>query len=278
MLPVTARQVGVGRNKFYALTNNGDLIIFDGDLDQEAVLMQDIKRFAAGDHGVLAITDDHALWWLSEKNNNPSTPMAFEVVDAAVGDGANYYITAAGDLFVKGRAHRGQYGDGLLTSTSRFVKTESEAKRITAHTGHAILLLKNGNVLGTGGNIYGPVGIHGLGDKAICWSHIMSGAASIATGSSHSLAIRPDGALVAWGRGYDPEPGVHKGLGVTQLRVKGTDTALVSGVDRTQSGGLRCQRHQRDDSQPDHYQCSQNSEMGLSFPPTAGPLFSETEG
>jgi alpha-tubulin suppressor-like RCC1 family protein len=116
---------------------------------------------------VLAITDDHALWWLSEKNNNPSTPMAFEVVDAAVGDGANYYITAAGDLFVKGRAHRGQYGDGLLTSTSRFVKTASDAKRITAHTGHAILLLKNGNVLGTGGNIYGPVGIHGLGDKPI---------------------------------------------------------------------------------------------------------------
>ena len=34
----------------------------------------------------------------------------------------------------------------------------------------------------------------------------MSGAKAIATGSSHSLAIRPDGTLVAWGRGYDPEP------------------------------------------------------------------------
>jgi alpha-tubulin suppressor-like RCC1 family protein len=34
----------------------------------------------------------------------------------------------------------------------------------------------------------------------------MSGAQAIATGSSHSLAIHPDGTLFAWGRGHDPEP------------------------------------------------------------------------
>jgi len=68
------------------------------------------------------------------------------------------------------------------------------------------MLLQNGDVLGTGGNINGPVGIHGLGDKAIRWSVIMSGAKAIAAGSSHSLAIRPTGTLVAWGRGYDTAP------------------------------------------------------------------------
>jgi alpha-tubulin suppressor-like RCC1 family protein len=202
-ISVTAHQVGVGRDRYYALTNNDDLLSFAENMDQHAVVMQGVARFSAGDSGVLAITNDRALWWLSGKTRQF---IANNVAVAAVGDSANYYITSSGDLFVKGRAHRGQYGDGQLRSTDQFVQTASNAAHITAHTGHAILLLANGDVLGTGGNIYGPVGIHGLGDKAVRWSQIMSGAKAIATGSSHSLAIRPDGTLVAWGRGYDPEP------------------------------------------------------------------------
>ena len=109
-------------------------------------------------------------------------------------------------MFVKGKAHRGQYGDGKLRPTPNFVQTATNVRRITAHTGHAILMKTNGDVLGTGGNIYGPVGRHGLGDKAVRWSRIMSGARAIATGSSHTLAIRQDGTLFAWGRGYRSEP------------------------------------------------------------------------
>lgn len=203
LIPGTARQVGVGRDRYYVLTNKGDLITFTENTDHHVVLMQDIAKFSAGNSGVLAIAKDRKLWWLSGKTKQH---LADDVIGAAVGDGANYYITSLGDLFVKGRAHRGQYGDGLLKSTERFVQTASNAAHITAHTGHAILLLKNGEVLGTGGNIYGPVGKHGLGDKAIRWSQIMSGTTAIATGSSHSLAIRPNGRLVVWGRGYDTEP------------------------------------------------------------------------
>ena len=66
--------------------------------------------------------------------------------------------------------------------------------------------MKNGDVLGTGGNIYGSVGRHGLGDKAVRWSRIVSGASAVATGSSHSLAILPDGRLMVWGAGYGPDP------------------------------------------------------------------------
>lgn len=35
-----------------------------------------------------------------------------------------------------------------------------------AHTGHALYLRRDGVVLATGGNRYGPLGAHGLGDKA----------------------------------------------------------------------------------------------------------------
>lgn len=202
-LPVRAVQVGVGRDSYYALTNTGSLVRFRDNSGPRTVLMVDVKRFAAGHSGVLAITVDDNLWWVSGQNKRL---VVGNVAKAAVGDGANYYITSSGDLFVKGSGHRGQHGDGRLKSTDHFIQTASNAAHITAHTGHAILLTARGDVVGTGGNIYGPVGKHGLGDKAVRWSKIMSGARAIATGSSHSLAIRNDNTLMAWGRGYAPEP------------------------------------------------------------------------
>jgi len=204
-LPFKAVQVGVGQSWFYVLTVAGSLIGFREDHAQRIVLMSGLKWFASGRSGVLAIATDDTLWWMSRAGKNKQR-IADDVSAAAVGDGANYYITSSGALFVKGSAHRGQYGDGRLKSTKRFVQTATDARQITAHTGHAILLKASGDVLGTGGNIYGPVGRHGLGDKAVRWSKILSGARSIATGSSHSLAIRKDGTLMAWGSSYGPEP------------------------------------------------------------------------
>jgi alpha-tubulin suppressor-like RCC1 family protein len=62
-------------------------------------------------------------------------------------------------------------------------------------------------VWGTGGNIYGPLSHHGYGDKAIAWGKVFDGVAGIATGSSHSVAIRNDRSLWTWGRdeGLDPK-------------------------------------------------------------------------
>ena len=203
--PLEAVQVGVGRSAYYALTGAGELLVYRDSLERPETLMTGVMKFAAGRSGVLAIKADGELWWIGEHAEDRAR-IATDVDSAAVGDGANYYITKSGALFVKGKAHRGQYGDGRLKTSSTFVQTASGVASITAHTGHAILLKTSGEVFGTGGNIYGPVGKHGLGDKAIRWSEIVSGASAIATGSSHSLAILRDGTLVAWGRGYGPEP------------------------------------------------------------------------
>lgn len=198
-------QVGVGREVYYVLTGSGTLLRFADEPWRPTVLMSGVARFASGGDGVLAVKADRTLWWVDRRSGS-QRKIASNVAMAAVGDGANYYITRAGGLFVKGKAHRGQYGDGRLRPTPNFIQTATDVRQITAHTGHAILLKKNGDVLGTGGNIYGPVGRHGLGDKAVRWSRIMSGARAIATGSSHTLAIRQDDTLFAWGRGYRSEP------------------------------------------------------------------------
>lgn len=199
-----AVQVGVGRRAYYVLTATGALLESRGTSDRPEELIDNVARFAAGRTGALAILKTGTLWWLSEAGGKRK--IADKVRTAAVGDGTNYYVTGAGALFVKGRAHRGQYGDGRLTETEQFVQTAADVSQISAHTGHAILLTTQGVVKGTGGNIYGPVGRHGLGDKAVRWSEIETAATAIATGSSHSLAILVGGKLMAWGAGYGPAP------------------------------------------------------------------------
>jgi len=199
-----AVQVGVGRSNYYVLTTAGALLKFADASPKSRQVADGVARFAAGRTGVLAILKTGALWWFAVDGDKRK--IADSVATAAVGDGANYYVSETGALFVKGLAHRGQYGDGRLTTTDGFVQTAADVAAITAHTGHAIIMTKSGDVLGTGGNIYGPVGRHGLGDKAVRWSKILSGATAIATGSSHSLAILPGGILMAWGADYGPDP------------------------------------------------------------------------
>jgi hypothetical protein len=198
-------QVAVGHRRYYVLTPQGTVLVFKGPHIVPTKTLAGIVRFAAGLDGVLGI-DRVGILWAKSRPQFQARRLAENVSTAAVGDGANYYVTKSGALFVRGAAHRGQYGNGQLTKSKTFVQTATNVAQISAHTGHAILLKKNGDVFGTGGNIYGPVGRHGFGDKAVRWSLILRGAKAIATGASHSLAIMRDGTLMAWGTGYGLTP------------------------------------------------------------------------
>jgi alpha-tubulin suppressor-like RCC1 family protein len=206
-------QVGVGRSDSYALSKDGRLHAWGDDFREAQPLLDGVRYLAAGNSGVLAIKADGSLWSLEKTGSTLRGRERFEpamiasnVRSASVGDGTNYYVTANGDLFAKGNAHRGQYGDGRLESTDRYVRVASRVHDVKSHTGHAILLTDHGEVWGTGGNIHGPLGRHGLGDKAVRWASIFDAATGIATGSSHSLAIRADQTLWIWGRNESPEP------------------------------------------------------------------------
>lgn len=206
-------QVGVGKRQSYALTGLGRLHAWNADFRAADPLLDGVRYFSAGDSGVLAIRNDGTLWSVTRTERGLPGRVRTEMVQvaiaakaAAVGDGTNYYVTADGELFAKGSAHRGQYGDGRLEPTDGYVRVASNVADIKSHTGHAVLLTDHGDVLGTGGNIYGPLGRHGLGDKAVRWGRIFDGATGIATGASHSLAIRADGTLWIWGRNEAPEP------------------------------------------------------------------------
>ena len=203
-------QVGVGRDAYQALLDNGTLVTWGdapGAADRPAVLAGNGARFAAGASGWFLIDRDGLLWHGSDFSGaTPPRRVATNVVEACIGDGADYFISADGALHVHGLAHRGQYGDGRLLASAGFTATASDAVAVKAHTGHAIHLRRDGVVMGTGGNRFGPLSSHGLGDKADRWGRIFDGARAIATGSRHTLAIRHDGSLWAWGEGFTIEP------------------------------------------------------------------------
>jgi hypothetical protein len=197
-------QVGVSNDADFALLADGSLIS-GADLSVAAeTLMRGVASFAAGATGWFAIDRDGVLWHATTRG--APRRIADNVLTAAIGDSADYYITRDGTLYAKGLAHRGQYGDGRLTETAEFVATARDAVAVRAHTGHAIHLRRDGVVLGTGGNRFGPLSSHGLGDKADRWGPIFDGAVAIATGSRHSLAIRADASLWAWGEGFAIAP------------------------------------------------------------------------
>lgn len=208
------KQVGIGKNNRYALTQEDKLLGWNDDTSDTTTLMDDVKSFYAGRSGLLVIRNDDSLWGVETKSlfgfgegdfSEPSQ-IVRSTLTAAVGDSANYYVTLEGALFVQGLAHRGQYGDGKLASTEHYSQTTNDVIQVVSHTGHALLLKQNGGVWGTGGNIYGPLGSHGYGDKATRWGLIIEGVSSIATGSSHSLAIKRDNSLWIWGHNEGLEP------------------------------------------------------------------------
>ena len=198
-------QVGVSRDAYFALLADGTLLRWADAPDTATTLMRGVKQFAAGASGWFAIDAARVLWQGAGTDNAPQR-IAKDVVEACIGDSANYYITRDGSLYAQGLAHRGQYGDGKLTATPGFVATAREAVAVKAHTGHAIHLRRDGVVMGTGGNRFGPLSSHGLGDKADRWGRVFDGAVAIATGSRHSLAIRADASLWAWGEGFAIAP------------------------------------------------------------------------
>jgi hypothetical protein len=208
------KQVGVGKKNRYALTVQNKLLAWEDDPAKAVVLMDEVESFYAGKTGLFAIRNDGSLWKVQTKSllgfgeslSEEPSMVANEALTASIGDSADYYVTRGGALFVQGLAHRGQYGDGKLASTDRYVQTSENVIQVVSHTGHALLLKRDGSVWGTGGNIYGPLGNHGYGDKAIRWGPVTDGASAIATGSSHSVAIRPDGSLWIWGRNEDLNP------------------------------------------------------------------------
>ena len=193
-----ARHVAVSASHGHMIDGNNQVWRWTAGSGKTEPVLENVAYVATGESGMLAIRCDGSLWQ-SKAGGRDWQRVVNTAIHAWVGDSADYYIDDKWRLHVTGKAHRGQYGDGLLQESNSWVVVANDATAVYSHTGHAVYLRRDGAVMGTGGNRNGPLGTYGYGDKAIRWGVIFEGASRLGTGSSHSMAVRSDGSLWGWG-------------------------------------------------------------------------------
>ncbi len=159
------------------------------------------------------------------------------VASLAGGDAHSLALLTGGEVLAWGENTAGQVGDGTTTEryTPVVVKGVGGSGALSGVTAiaagrHSLALRANGTVVAWGDNAYGELGDGTITDRTtpvvvqgVGGSGDLDGATAIDGGSFHSLALRSDGTVLAWGYNGTGE----LGDGTTTSR---TTPGLVAGV------------------------------------------------
>ena len=131
-------------------------------------------------------------------------------------------LRADGTVWAWGRNKYGQLGDGTWTDSPRPVQVKgssgagwlADVQAVAAGGGHSLALKKDGTVWAWGRNEYGQLGdgtrtdsprpVQVKGSSGTGW---LADVQAIAAGGSHSLALKTDGSVWAWGWNYKGQLG-----------------------------------------------------------------------
>ncbi len=190
-----------GRNSCGQL---GDYDILNGGVRKDRVtpvqIMSGIKSVAAGNCYTMIIKDDDTLWaW-----------------------GSNCF----GQMFDD--THIGPYAASLAP-----VRLMSQVQSIAAGVEHCMVLKKDGTLWTWGHNNCGQLGNGTATEYGIPNANpvqVMAGVKSMAAGSGHSLAIKDDGTLWAWGANSDGLLGDGTAINrTTPVQIMGGVKSVVAG-------------------------------------------------
>ncbi len=205
-----------GRNTYGQL---GDGTTTDRHIPiQESTAATDWDSVASGGWHTVAIKTDGTLWAWGRNTygqlgngttNNKSSPTKLGTdTDWRSASASDYHTVATkigGTLWALGRNHFGQLGDG--TTSERHIPTleSTEATNwanVSASDYHTIVIQTDGTLWAWGQNTYGQLGDDTTDHhydptqeftEAEDWS-------SMSTGDYHTIAIKSNGTLWAWGR------------------------------------------------------------------------------
>ena len=181
------------------------------------------RRVSVGYYHVLALKTDGTLWaWGSNAQGQLGTggsQAALQLTPRQVGTATTWASVSAGEnhslairqdgtLWSWGNDYYGQLGQGggiqfgLYTPTR--VGTDTDWRGVDAGATHSLALKTTGTLWGWGNNTNGQVGNGGVGSNPLLPTQIGTATTwnSISAGRFHSVAIRLDGTLWAWGSNY----------------------------------------------------------------------------
>jgi alpha-tubulin suppressor-like RCC1 family protein len=176
------------------------------------------KKVSIGAQHMLAIKNDGTLWAWGHNEygqlGNNSTAHRSSPVQTIAG-GANWAKVACGDyhtlaikndgtLWAWGRNVHGQLGDNSTVRRSSPVQTiagGSTWKDVSSGYGYTAAIKNDGTLWAWGYNVHGQLGNNSTAHRSSPVQTIAGGAnwAKVACGDYHTLAIKNDGTLWAWG-------------------------------------------------------------------------------
>ena len=141
----------------------------------------------------------------------------------AAGDRHSLAVTCDGDVYAWGTNNQCECGmmEGFITPSTVEVPVLQErlppgAVEVVGGGSHSLALMSDGTVYAWGDDEYGQLGVHSQQDRSCTPLQVhgpddvghLTGITRLAAGEAHSLAVKEDGSLWAWGRNYYGQLGI----------------------------------------------------------------------